>query len=158
MKSVTSVVGWAIAVAAVGAAIWWLLDRDESAGRWLLGGLLVAHGLVHVLFAVPVSEATGSDWPFDITRSWTITGLDLTTGIVNAIGWVLIGLVIAGFGLAGLSTVGIVVPSGWWHPTVVAGVAATIIALIVFFNPQLVLGSGINAALVWVALGGGWSP
>jgi hypothetical protein len=49
---------WAVVLAVTGGAIWWLLSRDAVAGRWLLAALLIGHGVVHPLFAVPAPSAT----------------------------------------------------------------------------------------------------
>lgn len=160
MKSIGGILPWAVVLAAVGGAIWWLLSREMAAGRWLLAALLIGHGVVHVLFAVPAPTATegGPDWPFDMAKSWAVTGTRLDLNVVRVVGLVLIAIVVGGFGLAALSTVGMVVPSGWWQPTVVVSAIASAVLLILFFEPQLVLGLGIDAVLLWVVATGVWVP
>jgi len=76
VKTIVGILPWVVVVAAIGGAIWWLLSRDMSAGRWLLAALLIGHGVVHVMFAVPAPAATGGgpDWPFDMARSWARGG------------------------------------------------------------------------------------
>ncbi len=115
LKTITGMVPFAIGLAAIGIAIWWLLGREMALGRWLLGAFLVAHGLVHLLFVVPqpATSAEGSGaapWPFDMARSWLVTGAGLDVNLVRALGLALICAVTVGFLLAGLATVGILVP------------------------------------------------
>jgi hypothetical protein len=89
VKTMAGILPWAVVLVAIGGAIWWLLSRDMSAGRWLLAALLVGHGVVHVLFAVPAPAATdgGAEWPFNMVRSWAITGAGLDLNVIRPSGW-----------------------------------------------------------------------
>ena len=160
MKTIVGILPWAVVVAAIGGAIWWLLSRDMAAGRWLLAALLIGHGVVHVMFAVPAPTASGGgpDWPFDMARSWAITGAGLDLTVVRAVGVALIAIVVGGFALAALSTVGVLVPPGWWQATVAVSAVASAVLLVLFFEPQLVLGLGIDAVLLAVVATGAWAP
>jgi hypothetical protein len=160
MKTIGAVAPWAIVLTGAGGAVWWLLSRDIAAGRWLLAALLFGHGAVHLLFVVPPPDGTdaGSEWPFDMTRSWTITGPALDPDTVRAAGKVLVAGVVAGFALAALSTTSIVVPPGWWRATVASSSIASAAALVLFLSPRFVLGLGMDVALVWVAAAGAWMP
>ncbi len=160
MKTIVGILPWALVVAALGIATWWLLSRDMAAGRWLLAALLIGHGVVHVMFAVPAPAATegGPDWPFDMAGSWAINGAGLDLNVVRAVGLALIAVVVVGFALAALATVGIVVPSGWWQPTVAVAAIASAVLLVLCFEPQLVLGLGIDAVLLWVVVTNAWVP
>ena len=160
VKTMTGALPWAVVVVAIGGAIWWLLSRDLAAGRWLLAVLLIGHGLVHVLFAVPTPAATdgGAAWPFDMARSWAVTRAGLDLNLVRGIGALLIAVTVGALTLAALSTVGLIVPSGWWQPTIVLGATASAAMLVLFFEPQLVLGLGIDAVLLWVVVTRAWVP
>jgi hypothetical protein len=160
LKTMAGLVPFAVVLAGIGVAIWWLLSREMALGRWVFGGFVVAHGLIHMLFVVPAPATTagGAEWPFDLTQSWLVTSVGLDVGPVRVIGVALIGLVVVGFLLAGLATVGILVPSGWWPALVVASAAASAVLLVLFFNPQLVLGMAIDALLLWVVLDAVWTP
>ena len=160
MKAIFGILPWAVVVAAIGGAIWWLLSRDMSAGRWLLAALLIGHGVVHGMFALPAPAATsgGLHWPFDMARSWAITDAGLDLNVVRAVGLALIVVVVGGFALAALSTVGVLVPPGWWQPTVAVSAVASAVVLVLFFEPQLVLGLGIDAVLLAVVATRGWVP
>ena len=64
----------------------------------------------------------------------------------------LICAVTIGFLLAGLATVGILVPAGWWPVLVVASAAASAVLLSLFFSPSLVLGMAIDIDLLRIVL------
>ena len=159
MKTLSSILPWAIVLAVSGGTIWWLLAQEKPAGRWLLAAFLVAHGAVHLLYAVPADTVDGgTDWPFDMGQSWTSTGLGLDSSAIRVVGWTLIAVVITGFLLAALSTVAAGVPTDWWPATLAGSAIASTIVLIIFFTPQLTLGVAINMILVWLSAAGIWTP
>jgi hypothetical protein len=160
VKTVASLLPLAVGLVALGAVIWWLLSRDMSPGRWLLAGLLVGHGLVHLMFVAPApaSAPDAPEWPFDMTRSWLVTGPGLDVDFVRAVGVALMAAVAVVFVLAGLSTAGILVPQGAWRMLVVGGSILSIVLLTIFFNPQLLLGVAIDAILLGVVLSAVWDP
>jgi hypothetical protein len=159
VRTMAGTLPWAVVAAAVAGAIWWLLARDVTAGRWVLAALLLGHGLVHLLFFVPAAAADGgTEWPFDMERSWLVTDAGLDVTLVRMLGTALIVVVAGGFALAALSTVGVIVPADWWRPLVAVSAGTSAAVLLLFFQPQLVLGLGIDAVLLWVAITGVWAP
>jgi len=78
--------------------------------------------------------------------------------VVRAVGVALIAIVVGGFALAAVSTVGIVMPSGWWQAIIAVSAVASAVLLFLFFEPQLVLGLGIDAVLLAVVATGAWVP
>ncbi len=144
----------------IGGAAGWLLSREMAAGRWLLAALLVGHGLVHLMFVMPAPAATasGSRWPFDIARSRALSGVGLDASVVRLVGFALVAVVVTGLALAALSAVGILVPPGWWPATLVVSTLASAVLLVTFFDPQLVLGLGIDAGLLWIVTSRAWAP
>jgi hypothetical protein len=160
VKAMAGTLPWAVVLLVAGVAIWWLLSHDMAAGRWLLAALLVGHGVVHLLFAVPSPSAAGGGaaWPFDVSQSWAVTRAGLDLGLVRVIGAVLIAVTVGAFVLAALATVGILVPSGWWQPTIALGAIASAATLVLFFDPQLVLGLGMDAVLLWAVATRAWVP
>jgi hypothetical protein len=162
VKSLIGILPWAIVLALGGAVIWFLLDRQMAAGLWLLALLLAAHGMVHVLFVVPAPAPPagrgGHEWPFDLARSWLATRAGLAARHIRWVAMALIGLTITAFVIAALATIGLIVPTDWWGGLVVLGAAASLVLLIVAFDPQLLLGIGIDIVLLSVALGSLWSP
>ncbi len=158
MSSIRGFLPWAVVAVVAGAAIWWLLEQDSTAGTWLMGAFLAAHGAIHLLFLVPAPEATSTPWPFDMSRSWTIARPGLDRHTVRLAGLALIWLTVAGFALAGLSTVGLLVPADWWQPLVAGSALISSALLALFFSGQLVVGLAIDLVLLLVALTGSWSP
>ncbi len=160
VKSMLSTLPWAAVLAGIGGMTWWLLSREMGAGRWVLAALLVAHGVVHLLFLAPAPAAAdgASAWPFDLARSWAVTVLGLDPGLVRVIAMGLIAISVGGFALAGLATAGILVPTSAWPVLVAVPSVASVALLVLAFNPQLVLGLGLDAILLWVAAAGTWAP
>lgn len=163
MKAMLDLLPIGVGVALVGALTWFLLDRDISFGRWLLAALLLAHGWVHVMFVLPAPEAApatvgGLAYPFDMSRSWLITSLGFDVGLIRSVGIVVMIGTLATFTLAGLATVGWLVPTAWWAGLMLGAAAASALMLVVFFSPALLIGFVINAALWWLVLASIWSP
>jgi hypothetical protein len=160
LKTIVGLVPLAVVLAALGAAIWWMLSRDMVLGRWILAAVMLGHGLVHAMFVMPqpTAKAGGTEWPFDMAKSWLVTAAGLDVNLVRMIGVAFIGVVVVGFMLAALATVGVVVPSGAWPALVSFSAVASAVMLVLFFTPQLLLGLAIDAVLVWVALAAVWTP
>jgi hypothetical protein len=163
MKAILDLLPIGIGVALVGALTWFLLDRDIGVGKWLLAALLLAHGWVHVMFVFPApAEATatagGLAYPFDMGRSWLITGAGLDAGMVRSIGVAVMAATFVGFVLTALATVGWLVPTTWWTALLVASAAGSSVLLVLFFSPALLLGFAINAALWMLVVTSLWSP
>lgn len=156
---------------AIGLAIFawlqsYLLGRDLVFGRWLLAAFLAAHGLIHLLFLLPQPATTATtaatagnvEYPFDMARSWLVTAGTLDLGVVRLLGLALIAVVVTGFVMAALATVGALVPSGWWPALVIGSAAASVVLLAISFSPSLSLGFAIDAVLVWLVLASAWAP
>lgn len=128
--------------------------------KLLFAAFLVAHGLIHASYVTPAPPRTagGPEWPFEMGRSWLVTGLSIDAGPVRLLGTVLIAVTVAAFVLAALSTVGVLVPSGWWPIFVAIGALASAMQLAIFFHPWLIVGLAIDATLLWAALVQHWTP
>lgn len=57
----------------------------------------------------------------------------------------------------GLATIGLLVPSGWWPGLLLEGAVGSGVALVLFFDPWLLLGLVIDAVLLWAVVAG-WTP
>jgi hypothetical protein len=128
--------------------------------NFLLGAFLVGHALIHASYLTPAPPRTadGPEWPFEMAQSWLVTGAGLDPAVVRTLGTALVLTTIALLVAAGLSTVGWLVPPEWWSFLVVGGGVASALTLAMFFHPWIVLGLVIDAALLWVAVGTGWTP
>ncbi|MET0772559.1 MAG: hypothetical protein ABWZ82_05700 [Candidatus Limnocylindrales bacterium] len=162
MRTLREVGPLGVVVALVGGVTWMLLSGHDALGVWLLAGLLLAHGLVHVMFLVPspphtvVPSTDGPDWPFDLGQSWLAGRLG--TGAVRMVGRYLVIAVVALAALAALGTVGVPMSSARWAALVVGSAGASLVLLAIDFRPSLALGVAIDLALLWLALWSSWTP
>jgi hypothetical protein len=115
--------------------------------RLLLGLLLVAHGLVHLMWFAPNDDPT---WPFRLDRSWL-----LSEAARRPVAIVLVALTVAGFALLGLAVCGVPGLASIWPGLAIGSAVASLIALVLFWDRQLVWGMAIDVALIVVAL---WRP
>jgi hypothetical protein len=163
MKGISELLPTAIGIAVVGGITWFLLDRNVGVGKWVLAALLFAHGWVHLMFIFPKPDAAaatsgGLAYPFDMSRSWLVTGAGLDLGLVRTVGLVVMGVVFVGYLLAALSTAGLLVPAEWWTGLVAGSAVASTVLLVLFFAPALLLGFAINGAVAVLVLASIWSP
>jgi hypothetical protein len=107
--------------------------------RFLLGGFVVAHGLVTgVLWVIPQK----ADEPFRATHSWLLgdaRSLAIAISLVAAVGFVFAG-------------VGFLAHQGWWG---VFGIGAGALALglmLLYFNPWLLAGIAISAGILYAGV------
>jgi hypothetical protein len=104
--------------------------------RILLGGLVIAHGLVTA--AIWVSPARDGE-PFRATRSWVLgeaRSLAVALALAAALGFVLAGT-------------GFLAHQAWWG---VFGVGAGAVALVLmglYFNPWLLAGIAISGGVLY---------
>jgi hypothetical protein len=127
--------------------------------RLALAGFLLAHAAIHVAFLAPAPPATadGPPWPFTTSDSWLFTRLGVAPDAARLVGMALTATTVVGFALAALCAIGIL-PAAIWLPAIAIGAASSIGLLIAFFHPWLVLGVGIDLALIWASVVAGWAP
>jgi hypothetical protein len=159
MRGIVGMLPWVIVLAIAGAAIWLLLERQAALGAWVLAALILGHGLVHALYLVPAPGASdgrpGPRWPFDLGRSWLVALTGARRG--RRVAAALVAAIVTASILAALATVGILPPASW-AALVVAVAIASLVLLVLAFDVQLLLGIGIDLALLAVVLTGAWSP
>lgn len=108
--------------------------------RVVLGALLLAHGLVHLLFLAP-------DVPvFSLQRSWLVP-----ESMRTQLAYTLLVATIAAFALLALAVWGIPGLSAAWPVIAILAAALSTVLLVLFWNWQLTLGIVINAGLVAAA-------
>ncbi len=115
--------------------------------RIVLGVLLVAHGLVHLLW---LARSDNPAWPFRLDRSWLVS-----EAIRKPVAVVLIPLIVAGFALLGLAVWGVPGLTSIWPVLAIGAAVASLAALVLFWDRQLLWGVAIDVALIVVAL---WHP
>jgi len=115
--------------------------------RGVLGLLLVAHGLLHLLWFTTSEDPA---WPFRRDRSWLVPAPARTPTAV-----VLVALVVVGFALLGLAVWGVPGLASIWPVLTTAAAVASLATMVVFWNRQLVVCVAIDLALIVVAW---WQP
>lgn len=153
----------AVFIVAVGALTLWLLAEDSAIGPWLLAFLLAAHGWVHVLFLFPKpaggAGVTGAAaYPFDFRLSWLIQRGRFDARLVRAAGTGLTVIVLLLHTLAALATVALLVPTDWWGTLVVAAALSSMLFLVLFWSPLLLLGIVIDLGMLWLVVSNTWNP
>ena len=159
-KATRDLLPLAIALVVFAAAEWFLLNGGWLLGTWALAAFLAVHGLIHLMFLnpKPPDAASGTDYPFDPTRSWLVTSAGLDVGAARGLSAVLSAAVAIGFVLAGLATVGLIVPVVWWSTLVIGTSVLSLVLFALFFSPSLTLGIAIDVVLLWLVLSGAWAP
>jgi hypothetical protein len=114
-----------------------------TAVRLVLGGVLLAHGLVHLLYLAPDVDA------FSLESTW------LPEMLRRPVALVLLAATVLSFSLVALATWGVPGLSNAWPVLTVIAAAVSAVLLVVFWDRQLIVGLVIDAALVAAAL---WQP
>jgi hypothetical protein len=128
--------------------------------RYALFPLLVGHALVHLAYLAPApARAEGApEWPFAIERSWLVVNLGVSMDVMRLLAYLLVAVTAVALVAGGLATIDLLVPASWWPGLVVAGTTASLVLLVLFFHPWLVVGMAIDVVLLYLVLVNGWDP
>jgi hypothetical protein len=111
----------------------------------LIGGFLIAHGLVHLaVWATPKQP----DAPFDASDSWLLgptKGLSMVLAVVAAV------VLVAG-GIALFADVAV------WQPLTIAGLAVSLLLDVLYFNLWFGFITMVNAVFLAMLILANWSP
>jgi hypothetical protein len=114
--------------------------------RMLIGGFLIAHGLVHIgMWGVPKRQ-TAEGSPFVSSDSWLIGS---TKGLAAVLA-VLVAVVLISGGVALFSQTGL------WRPLAMAGLAGSLFLDILYFNPWFIFIGVVNGAFLWALVLAHW--
>lgn len=108
--------------------------------RIVVGMLLIAHGLVHLLYLAP-------DTPFSLEKSWIVP-----EGSRRPVAYLLMGATILAFILVALALWGVPGLSTVWPVVTMVGAGLSLVLLAAFWNTQLVFGIAIDLALLAAAI------
>ena len=127
--------------------------------RLVVAGLLIAHAAIHVAYLSPRPPVTagGPAWPFDLGQSWLLPRLGVEPHRARGLAIALISVLVIGFAIAAGVAFG-VLPTALWGPALAIGSTASLLLLLTFFHPWLIVGVAIDIALLAVALLGPWTP
>lgn len=113
--------------------------------RVIVGLLLLAHGLVHLLYVVPA--AADPKYPFSLERSWL-----LPQSARRPVAFALMTAVVVGFLASALALWGVLGPADAWSQITIVAASSSLVLLIAFWDRQLWIGVLINVLLITVAL------
>lgn len=113
--------------------------------RIIAGLLLVAHGLIHVMFLV--NGPDDPKFPFTLGDSWLVP-----ESVRRPLALALIAGTAAAFALLALAAWGVPGLSSVWPALAIVGSALSLAVLIVFWDVQLVFGVFLDLALIGVAV------
>ena len=109
--------------------------------RIAVGLLLIAHGLVHLLYLVPKKD--DPSFPVTLKESWLVPEAVRRPG-----GLFLLAVTVAAFALLGLAVWGVPGLSGAWPVIAIVAAALSLTLLVAFWNSHLFWGVGIDVALI----------
>ena len=117
----------------------------NTAARIVAGLLLIAHGLVHLLYLV--SEPDDESYPFTLRDSWLVP-----ESARRPLAIFLIAVTITFFALLGLAVWGVPGLSGVWPALAIVAASSSLAMLIAFWDAWLTIGAGIDVALIVIAV------
>jgi hypothetical protein len=140
----------------VTVALLFYLVRDTTALLSLVTGVfLILHGLTHLGTAVaPRPDGTREVlWGFFTTDSWLLKGLGQRA--MRSVGIALFVLATVGFTLAGIAEL---VGWGLWRALAVLSAVDSLLLLVLFWHPYLIVGVVLNLAILVFLLWAQWPP
>jgi len=113
--------------------------------RAVVGVLLIAHGLVHLLYLTP--DADDPRYPFTLRSSWL-----LPESARRPVALVLIVATIAAFVALALAVWGVPGLAGAWPAIAIVAAGLSLALLIAFWDARLLIGVAIDLGLIAVAV------
>ena len=129
---------------------------------YIFAVFLIVHGLVHTgLAAAPIPNDPDSKPGSFFTataRIWLLPRLGLNASAVQWVGILLVALVTLGFILAGLGVLGVPGLNTIWRTIAVVSACLSLLLLILFWHPWLVVGVLIDIGILITLLWAKWPP
>ena len=118
---------------------------------------LILHGLTHGIMAMvpsPTAPDAGFATFYSGIGSWLFTGLSESASKKTAIPLSVVAM--AGFVAAGLALAGILVPFAWWRALAIGAAAVSLLLVVIFWTPYLIVGLLIDLAVLATLLLTAW--
>ena len=112
--------------------------------RVIVGLFLIAHGLIHLLYVTPPPKDDPS-YPFVPETRWFARAAGLEPGPAKGVARALAIACVALFVIAGI---GLLANADLWKAAAVGGSAVSLVLMLLFFHPWLVLGIAIDVAII----------
>lgn len=131
----------------------------------LISVLLIVHGFIVACQSTGSFGPTipselqnpsfASWWPINMGRSWLFSwfGLEKTLAVyrIGGLLWLVGGIALIA---AGLGLLGFIIPTDWWRSLAIFGGAISILMLVIYFHPLMIIGTAsslaVLVALVWL--------
>ena len=115
----------------------------------VIGVFLIAHGLVHWVYAAPQPNAPGAEpWSF-LTQRWLVTKAGFDQAMALKLGIALILLVTIGFAASGI---GLLTSQEWWRIMAIASSAISLLLLALFWHNWMIAGPILNIGIILLAV------
>jgi hypothetical protein len=135
-------------------------QEDEILVKTVIGIFLIAHAVAHAgLATAPIPENPDPKPGAFFTapaRSWIFKRINLDSIPVQKIGVILVTLSVVGFILAGLGALGVTGLKGIWQTTAAGSAIVSLILLVLYWHPWLILGVVIDTGLVALTCLNSW--
>ena len=92
------------------------------------------------------------------SQSWLLSRLGLSDSAARPIAFVLAAIATIGLVAAGLGLLGILIPFAWWSGLAVFSALDSLLLLVAFWNPYLILGVLIDLAVLAAVILADWTP
>ena len=122
---------------------------------------IILHGLTHSILAmVPSPNAPGAGVAtfFSGLGSWLLTRLGLSESASKPIAIVLAVIATLGFVTAGLAIFDVLIPFDWWRALAIASAVVSLLLVIIFWHPYLIVGLLIDGAVLVTLIFTNWPP
>ena len=122
---------------------------------------VILHGLTHSILAMvpsPNAPDAGIATFFPGLGSWLLAGLGLSESASKTTAILLSVIATLGFVAAGLALFGVLVPFDWWRVLAIASAVVSLLLVLIFWHPYLIVGLLIDVAVLATLIFTNWSP
>jgi hypothetical protein len=127
--------------------------------KMIIALFLILHGLVHgILAMVPNPNAPDAGFASFFSRSWLLNSLGFSESAGKPIAIILAIIATLGFVATGLALLDLLVPFDWWSVLATVSAVISLLLLIIFWHPYLIIGILIDAVILVTVLFTDWSP
>lgn len=122
--------------------------------RTIIGIFFLLHGLVHPGLASAPAEDSSRAFIFLTSpgHAWLFQRLGMGEAAIRSIGNTLWLLATAGFMLAGLSMLQVLLPFAWWRALAGVSAAVSLALLLLYWHSWYVVGTLLNLAILAAAV------
>ncbi len=110
----------------------------------IVGLFLIAHGLVHLLYVTPRPKDDPS-YPFVPEARWIARAVGIAPATAKTVAGVMALLSAVLFAIAGIAALA---DASMWQPTAVVASVTSLVLMLLFFHPWLLIGVAIDVAII----------